>query len=160
MIDQDLAAQQPQPHPPLWKSKRARIATAVAAVALAGGITAGVSLGSSLAPFTAHGTIELCDSTVLNGGGTGNIATDFPDITDGGQVTVVNQAEQVIGTGTLATGQAVNLGLVSGQDYTWSAQVPAGQARYGVQIGQNRGAVWFSETQMRSGPGTELNCGS
>ncbi len=37
-------------------------------------------------------------------------------------------------------------------------QHPGGEARYGIQAGQNRGTVWFSEMQMRKGPGLSLGC--
>jgi hypothetical protein len=37
-------------------------------------------------------------------------------------------------------------------EYDFTATVPAGLARYGILVGQNRGTTWFTEQQMRHDP--------
>lgn len=114
--------------------------------------------------FTAHGGETVC--------------IDAADVTTGTQVTVVDSNSHVIGTGTLTDdnsaaaqkaitaydteqlslgvfGQATGSGMGV---YTFTATVPSGETRYGVNIGQNRGTLWFSENQMKSGPQISLGC--
>jgi hypothetical protein len=114
--------------------------------------------------FTAQGNDQVC--------------VDAQDITDGSQVTVTDSSHKVIGTGTLAEDDSkaaqkvikeydtlqVSLGAL-GQGgpgmsiYKFTVTgLPAGQPLYGISVGQNRGTVWFSEKQMRSGPGLSLGC--
>ena len=59
-------------------------------------------------------------------------------------------AEASLGTFGNSSGMYINKFTVS--------DLPAGQQRYGISIGQNRGTIWFSEKQMRSGPGLSLGC--
>jgi len=100
--------------------------------------------------------LEVCSSSLL-GGGSGDPSQNYPDIADGGQVTVVNSQQQVIGDGTLSAG-AYSTGLLTAQYYNWKAAVPGGLPRYGVEVGTNRGTVWFSQQQMKAGPSTGLGC--
>jgi hypothetical protein len=145
------------PQSPRKRHRLGKLLLAGLAVAVViGGVAAGLALTSGPAPFTAHGNIELCTSPALGGGGTP--AEDYPDVTSGGQVTILDQQQHVITTATLTSGASMNTGLLDGQFYNWSAKVPAGLARYGVEIGHDRGTVWFSERQMHAGPSTSLGC--
>ncbi len=71
-------------------------------------------------------------------------------------VTVVDDSGAVIGTGTLAASDPSSWGP---QDavYAFVVTVPAGQPRYGIEIGRNRGTEWFTEGQMRKGPSLSLS---
>jgi hypothetical protein len=106
--------------------------------------------------LTARGTEAVCsaDYDPLNPAGT-SAADEYPDITDGGQVTVIDSANHVIGTGTLSLAGG---STPAEAHYTFSVRVPSGEARYGIEIGHNRGTVWTSEKEMRSGPGVSLGC--
>lgn len=108
-----------------------------------------VACSSSPAPVTAHGTVEVAAS-ILNGTNT----SDYPDITDGAQVTVVNSAGTVIGTGTLHFQRTLNIALVDSDWYTFTVSgLPGGLARYGFQVGnQSRGTVWETPAEVKSGP--------
>jgi Protein of unknown function (DUF2510) len=137
----------------------------VGAVIAVAGAALGLWLGGVFGPsaFTAHGAEQVC--------------ADAPDITDGTQVTVTDSSGHVIGTGTLAEDDSpaamaaekqydqlqLSLGALGGGGpgmsiYTFTATVPGGEPRYGIAIGQNRGTVWFSQSQMRSGPQLSLGC--
>lgn len=121
-------------------SLASRAAVAAAVLALAAAACGGPG------NFTAHGSEQVC--------------ADAPDITDGTQVTVTDSANHVIGTGTLATdGSAAATKLVQQYDslqaslgtfgnssgiyiYKFTvSDLPAGQQRYGISIGQNRGTI-------------------
>jgi hypothetical protein len=120
--------------------------------------------------IAAHGTLQVFASPL-----SGQSVTDsYPDITSGSQVTVKNPSGTVIGTGTLAfdakgTHTAETLfasGLGGGttpaqyaewvEAFTFTVKVPAGLARYGIQVGSGRGTIWFSAAQMSKGPGLSL----
>jgi hypothetical protein len=112
--------------------------------------------------FTAHGTDLVCADIT-----SGTSAADaYPDISDGGQVTVTDSTGKVIGTGTLVSTpvptKVASLGGASVAEffgsYKFSVTVPGGLQRYGIQIGQNRGTVWFSPSKMQSGPSVSLGC--
>lgn len=69
---------------------------------------------------------------------------------DGGQVTVIDSDHNVIGTGTLSE---TGTGGLDNDYYTFTAKVPGGEQRYGIQIGNSsRGIVWFSQQQIHQGP--------
>jgi hypothetical protein len=137
------------------------LAIAAAVVAAAGTAVAGCGSGAP-ATFTAHGTEQVC--APITGGE--NAANAYPDISAGAQVTVVSSSHAVIGTGTLATAPLpASDTTIGGTDmaqffgaYKFTVRVPAGKARYGIEIGQNRGTIWASESQMRRGPGVSLGC--
>ena len=97
--------------------------------------------------MTVHGTEQV----VVNSWTGMTTSAAFPDITAGSPVTVVNPAGQMIGTGVLAASDPSSWGP---QDsvFSFTVTVPAGEARYGIEIGRNRGTNWFSPTQMRKGP--------
>lgn len=78
----------------------------------------------------------------------------YPDITDGSQVTVIDSASHVIGTGSLNATSTTTLM----DKYSFRVRVPGGEARYGIEIGHDRGTDWFSEKEMRAGPGVSLGC--
>ena len=81
-------------------------------------------------------------------------------------MTVTDASGKVIGTGELQyDSKATNTWAKKMGDlgewgaetfYNWTVTVPAGQDRYGVQIGHDRGTVWFTEKQMQHGPGLSL----
>jgi hypothetical protein len=118
--------------------------------------------------FTAKGTVEV----FANAFGGSSVQDAYPDIAAGGTVTVVDSSGKVIGTGTLSP----NLALVrqaetlfaaqtggSGvamaefvEAFSFSTAVPGGESRYGIQVGQNRGTVWESQSQMQKGPALTL----
>jgi|SRR6516165_8583253 hypothetical protein len=108
---------------------------------------------SSPGSITSHGQVELATTNLLGDGL--SPADAFPDIAPGGQVTVVNSSDQVIGTGTLTQG-AMSSGLVSADFLNFTVSVPAGLSRYGIEIGHDRGTVWFTPAEMKSGPGLSL----
>jgi hypothetical protein len=111
--------------------------------------------------ITSHGTV-----TVLADPGNGQTAQDaYPDIADGGQVTIMDASGKVIGTGTLSysssqtsamlTKATAGSGLNAGElktfvaEYDFTATVPGGQSRYGIKVGQNRGTVYETAGQMK-----------
>jgi hypothetical protein len=101
--------------------------------------------------FTAHGADTVCGD-FLNGT---SAADTYPDITSGATVTVIDSASHVIGTGSLS---ATTLGTSTGDIYKFAVTIPAGETRYGIEIGRDRGTVWESEKQMRTGPSVSLGC--
>jgi hypothetical protein len=145
---------------------------------LAGLLAAPFSLAacsSSPPPITAHGTLMV--ETGLLSGLTAQSA--YPDITDGSQVTVTDSSGTVIGSGDLSYSEPKTLELVlaasakMGQNastvasalsqdvavYTFTVSgLPGGEQRYGIKAGQNRGTIWFTASQMKSGP--QLTLGS
>lgn len=109
--------------------------------------------GAFPAPMiTVHGTEQLTVSSLDGMSVTGA----FRDITGGTPVTVVNGSGAVIARGALAASDPSSWGS---QDavYAFTVSVPAGESRYGIQIGRDRGTVWFSESQMRAGPALFLS---
>lgn len=140
----------------------------VLAVAAAGGVGMAFAVNALSGPdsFTAKGSEITCISA--------------PDITDGTQVVVTDSDGHVLATSSLqeddsktamaAIKQYDALQLTLGSfgsladgggmsAYTFKVDVPAGQARYGVSVGDvNRGTVWFTESQMRKGPQVGLGC--
>jgi hypothetical protein len=126
------------------------------AVAAAAFVLSAAACSSGPGSFTAHGIEAVCSANYdpLDAAGT-TAADEYPDITDGSQVTVTDSASHVIGTGTLslASGSSPAEG-----DYTFSVRVPAGQPRYGISIGHDRGTLWFSENKMRAGAALSLGC--
>jgi hypothetical protein len=118
---------------------------ALAAVVLT--VTLMLSACSSTPPsFTAHGTLTV--STGLFSGGSPSAL--FSDISDGGQVTVVNSSNTVIGNGTLNLqgNQAQTVGESDTYTFTVSS-LPGGLSRYGFQIGHNRGTVWETPSEAK-----------
>lgn len=94
-----------------------------------------------------HGT----EHVVVNSLGGMTTTRAFPDISNGSPVRVVNSSGTVIGTGTLAPSDPSSWGS---QDavYSFTVTVPAGEPRYGIEIGRGRGTVWLTGAQMRRGP--------
>jgi hypothetical protein len=137
------------------------VAGVLGAAAVAGIVFAVTSGPGS---FTAHGTDAVC--------------VDASDITDGAEVTVLDSAGHVLGTGSLAEDNSPEatkleqqyaslqgaLSYLSGSPsamsiYTFTVTgLPGGEPRYGITVGQDRGTVYFTEKQMRSGPGLSLGC--
>jgi hypothetical protein len=155
----------PPPRPPWWRRKLILIPAGAFALVL--GIVLPLTAFAGPGTFTAHGSET--------------VTIDAPDVTDGSQVTVTDSAGHVLGTGTLVTDNSpaaqkeisqydsmsaalnTELGALGGDPspgmsvYKFTVDsLPAGQARYGVQIGQNRGIVWLTEKQMRSGADLSL----
>ena len=95
-----------------------------------------------------------------------NVQDSYPDITSGSQVTVTDSTGTVIGTGTLAYDSGKTSVLVSyaalaaklpSYDFTQDVAVytftvtglPGGLSRYGIKVGQNRGTIWESASQVK-----------
>jgi hypothetical protein len=150
------------PRPPWWRRKLILIPAGALALVLA--------VVLPLTAFAGPGTFTARGSET--------VTIDAPDVTDGSQVIVTDSAGHVLGTGTLATDnsaaaqktihefdslQAIMPASLGGNDspgmsiYTFTIRdLPAGQARYGVAIGKDRGTIWFSEHQMRAGANLSL----
>lgn len=98
---------------------------------------------------TVHGAMQVQESCEEAG-------IDYPDIDQGTQVVVTDDTGKVLGSGALGEMKVDDSGVDFdgyGQtcDSSFSVQVPAGQARYGVEVGR-RGTVWFTGDQMQRGP--------
>jgi len=127
-----------------------------AALGIAAALAAAVALYASgvfsREMLTVHGTEQVVVNSF------DGMSTDgaFPDITAGAPVTVVDTGGHILGTGTLAASDPSSWGP---QDavYSFIITVPAGEARYGIEIGRNRGTEWFSEPQMRKGPSLSVS---
>jgi hypothetical protein len=149
----------PAPYKP-WRDKKV-ILTVVLAAAMA--LTAWLAIPHGPGTFTARGSET--------------VTIDAPDVTDGSQVTVTDSGGHVIGTGTLATDNSpaaqkaireydalnVELGALGGDSgpgisvYKFTVpDLPAGQARYGVSVGKDRGTLWFTQQQMHAGANLSL----
>lgn len=107
-------------------------------------------------PITAHGQLQITGDDALSA------SQDFPDITDGAQVVVVDPSGTVIGTGTLSYDQAASndsaVGVGQTLDwftYDFAVTVPGGQPRYGVRI-TTHGTVWYTQAQFKKGPTLSL----
>lgn len=122
----------------------AGLGVAAVAVSLAALFAAGVFTQQMM---TVHGTEQV----VVNAATGMSAAAAFPDITTGTPVTVVNPAGHVIGTGALSASDPSSWGQQNAV-FSFTVAVPAGESRYGVEIGRNRGTNWFSPAQMRKGP--------
>jgi hypothetical protein len=136
------------------------IKTTIATALLPAGALALVLSGCGAGGFSSRGLVEDCTGTLQSGG----------------QVTVLDSSQNVIGTATLATdnsraaqkletdyasmaGLLQQFGGGSGLSvYRFSVAVPGGQSRYGIQAGNGHGTVWFSAKEMQSGPDLTLGC--
>jgi hypothetical protein len=108
--------------------------------------------------MTVHGTFEVAGDVLQS-------SQNYPDISGGTQVVVVDPSSKVIGTGHLtfdAKATAIfdkALGssslLVGETFYDFTVTVPSGEARYGIQV-SHRGTIWFTPQQMGKGPGLSL----
>lgn len=118
-----------------------RAAIAATALALAACLTA---CGGGSPAISVHGQLETAVS-VMDGTTPGQA---YPDITDGGQVVIVNSGGTVIATGTLDETSLPDTEAVSDY-YTFSLGVPGGLPRYGIRVGDSdRGTVWETAAQM------------
>ena len=137
---------------PLLRRPAALAALGVTAAAVVTGAALYASGTFRTQMLTVHGTEQVLVNSF------DGMSTDsaFPDITAGSRVTVVNGSGTVIGTGTLAASDPTSWGP---QDavYAFAVTVPAGQPRYGIEIGRNRGTQWFTEAQMRRGPSLSVS---
>jgi hypothetical protein len=130
---------------PGTQNYRRFLPAALAAVVLT--VTLALSACSSTPPsFTAHGTLAV-STGIFSGGPPSEL---FSDISDGGQVTVVNPSNAVIGTGTLNLqgNQAETVGETDTYTFTVS-NLPGGLSSYGFQVGQNRGTVWETSSEAK-----------
>lgn len=109
--------------------------------------------------ITVHGTFEVAGDVLQS-------SQNYPDISDGTQVVVVDPSGKVIGTGQLsydakatavfnkALGSAAS--LVGGETfYDFTVTVPSGESRYGIEV-SHRGTIWFTPEQMQKGPGLSI----
>jgi hypothetical protein len=140
---------------------RALIAASIAALALTG-------CSSSAPPVTAHGEL-----TVYNNPFSGlSMSEAYPDVTNGGQVTVTDSSGKVIGTGTLSysktdtfsflvqaevkypqIGQSLS-GDIALYRFTVSG-LPGGLPRYGFMVGKGHGTIWVNAKNVKD-PGLSL----
>ena len=172
---QAAAAAVAQPQPAGHRSRKhggshlvRNIFAGIGALVVTGVIISFMLGGSTAPPITSHGTVTLF-SGLLSGQ---NVQDSYPDITSGSQVTVSDSTGKVIGTGTLSYSSAQTSALVLmsalaaklpsydlTQDvavYTFTVtSLPGGLERYGVKVGQNRGTVWETASQMKD-PGLTL----
>lgn len=115
----------------------AAIAVAVVVIAAAGGFSSSKTTGVAKT-FTVHGTFSI------------NCVTDcvgYGDITQGAQVEVVDNSNQVLGVGYLTPNST---GTINSYMFTVS-NIPTGKGLYGVHVGNvNRGVVWEQESQAAS----------
>ena len=134
---------------------RRPVALAALGVAVAALVT-GAALYASGVFRTQMLTVRGTEQVVVNSFDGMSTDSAFPDITAGSAVTVVDDSGSVIGTGTLTASDPSSWGP---QDavYAFVVTVPAGQPRYGIEIGRNRGTEWFTEDQMRSGPSLSVS---
>lgn len=131
-----------------------RAILSAAGIALALTLTA-CSIGGS-SNITVHGT-EVVAVDILNGQSAADL---YPDVATGSQVTVVDSSHKVIGTGTLSEGPATAQFGTDSEQFKFTVTVPDGLTRYGIEVGNdNRGTVWFSEKEMKQGPGLCLGDG-
>lgn len=131
------------------------LTAAMAAIVLT--VTLVLSACSSTPPsFTAHGTLTV--STGLFVGGPPSEV--FSDISDGGQVTVVNSSNTVIGTGTIHLQGSPAETVGESDTYTFTvSNLPGGLSRYGFQVGQNRGTVSETPSEAKN-PSLSLSTSS
>jgi hypothetical protein len=129
----------------MFQSYRRFLPAALAAVVLT--VTLVLSACSSTPPsFTAHGTLAI-SAGMFAGGPPSEL---FPNISDGGQVTVVNPSNTVIGTGTLSLQGSPAETVGETDTYTFTVEnLPGGLSRCGFQIGQNRGTVWETPSKAK-----------
>lgn len=136
-----------------WLRLPVLIAAAGVVVVLAAGAVLAATTGTfSKGHLTVHGTEQVV-VTSFDGMSTERA---FPDITSGTPVTVVDPAGTVIGSASLAASDPSSWGP---QDavYAFVVTVPAGERRYGIEIGRNRGTTWFTEAQLRQGPALSVS---
>jgi hypothetical protein len=137
------------PTPPQQPKRRTGLWLALAGgglaviVLLAVAFTVGMTHGRGgpspgAATFFVNGTLDIasdCDSW------------GYDDIRDGAEVQVTDASGRILAVGNL-TG--------SGCHYSFTIpNVPAGLSLYGIQVG-HRGAVHYSETELRAGPALSL----
>lgn len=131
--------------------KKRTIITATAVAVACAGIVAGVVLSSG-SNMTVHGILEDC---------TQNVST-------GEQVTVTDSSGTVIGTSSVTdTGQGTVTpawmqtfgGAPAGTEkFKFTITVPTGEVRYGINIGDIKPTIWFSQAEMQKGPGLTNGC--
>jgi len=104
--------------------------------------------------MTVHGTMEVAGNVL-------DSSQNYPDISDGTQVVVLDPSGKVIATGTLsfdakATRIFSKLGAFGAETvYDFTVTVPSGESRYGIEV-SHRGTIWFTSKQMQKGPGLSL----
>lgn len=138
------------------------IATKAIATLAAASALALAACGSAPPPITSQGSVTLY-SGLLSGM---NVQDSYPDIASGSQVVVTDDSGKVIGTGTLSYDSGMTSALVTyaglaaklpSYDFTQDVAVyaftvsglPAGLPRYGIKVGQNRGTIWETASQIK-----------
>ncbi len=101
-----------------------------------------VATSTSTPTSTSPDVFTVMGSMTVNGTcGSGG----YSDITLGGQVEIVNQDNEVLGVGSLASGT----GALCSFTFTVSG-IPEGERLYGAKIGNaNRGVIWKSESDTK-----------
>jgi hypothetical protein len=117
---------------------------------------------------TAGGTLTVYDNPFSGLA----MAEAYPDVTNGGQVTVTDSSGKVIGTGTLSYSKADTFNFLLQATvkyekamadlapdvaiYTFRVTGLPGQlSRYGFTVGKGRGTIWVPLAQVK-GPGLTL----
>ena len=89
--------------------------------------------------MTVHGTMEVAGNVL-------NSSQNYPDISDGTQVVVLDPSGKVIATGKLtfdakATHVFASLGAFGAETvYDFTVTVPTGESRYGIEV-SHRGTI-------------------
>ncbi len=133
---------EPDPQPPRRRRKPLLIALgAVVAAALAAALAVVFTTGST----AVNGTLSLlCDVQCIKS--TANGYDGYADLSDGSQVTLVNESGRVVASTELHRTPGEETKLVDGmwvRTFTFTfADVPSAD-RYGVHVGNsNRGTLW------------------
>lgn len=134
---------------------------AIAITGAAAGLVLTGCGSSAPAPIRSHGVV-----TVFASPDDGETVQDaYPDIATGGQVTIVDSSGKVVATGTLTYNPQQTASMLTKAtagtampasdlttfiaDYDFTVSVPGGLARYGIKVGQNRGTIYETASQMK-----------
>lgn len=140
----------------LWQAWSTRskviVGSAVAVAVIVGVLLVAGVFGQG--QMTVHGTMQVAGNVL-------DSSQNYPDISDGTQVLVLDPSGKVIATGKLsfdakATRIFAKLGAFGAETvYDFTVTVPTGESRYGIEV-SHRGTIWFTPQQMQKGPGLSL----
>lgn len=140
----------------LWRAWSRRSKLVVGSVAAVIVIVISLFVGGAFGQgqMTVHGTMEVAGNVL-------DSSQNYPDISAGTQVVVLDSSGKVIATGQLsfdakATKIFSKLGAFGAETvYDFTVNVPSGESRYGIVV-SHRGTIWFTPKQMQKGPGLSL----
>jgi hypothetical protein len=134
---------------PVYLPTLALVIAALAAVA---------ACGSTPAPITAQGTIQVSINELANIASPGSATNPFQN---GGTVTVISGTGAVLAEGPITP--AANVGAAEGStavlNFQFKLSVPGGQPRYGVELSGVPGVIWETPQQMQH-PALSVTVGS